>query len=201
VDYIGASGKPISYNLFAYCENNPVNNSDESGFVSVTTLKKESWMFRVASYFGVDVSHAFKKTQQKYFVKINGKLLVFKISISVGQTNNYKAGMSFGLSVNGLSISNSTSFGKNYSIAHAFNLNWKGVSRSMSLTYMSKKYGIFVSFNVEFYCSHLVTAGVVAACCYYPALIPAVKNMYLSTKSSSVKSMTMIATVMRRCYA
>ena len=31
VDYLGASGKPLSYNLFAYCENNPVNNSDPTG--------------------------------------------------------------------------------------------------------------------------------------------------------------------------
>lgn len=40
VDYLGASGKPISYNLFAYCENNPVNNSDAGGRISKETLKK-----------------------------------------------------------------------------------------------------------------------------------------------------------------
>ena len=38
VDYLGASGKPISYNLFAYCENNPVNNSDPGGFVSKSRI-------------------------------------------------------------------------------------------------------------------------------------------------------------------
>ena len=40
VDYLGASGKPISYNLFAYCENNPVNNSDPGGRISKETFKK-----------------------------------------------------------------------------------------------------------------------------------------------------------------
>ena len=40
VDYLGASGKPLSYNLFAYCENNPVNNSDPSGNMDISTVKK-----------------------------------------------------------------------------------------------------------------------------------------------------------------
>ena len=30
-DYIGATGTPLSFNLFLYCENDPVNNTDPSG--------------------------------------------------------------------------------------------------------------------------------------------------------------------------
>ena len=32
VSFIGATGSEISYNPFSYCENNPVNGSDPSGF-------------------------------------------------------------------------------------------------------------------------------------------------------------------------
>ena len=31
VDYLGADGSPLSYSLFAYCKNNPVNGYDPSG--------------------------------------------------------------------------------------------------------------------------------------------------------------------------
>ena len=31
IDYLGADGSPLSYNLFAYCLNNPVNRFDVNG--------------------------------------------------------------------------------------------------------------------------------------------------------------------------
>lgn len=37
VNYIGVSGTKVGYNPFAYCENDPVNNSDPSGFFSIVT--------------------------------------------------------------------------------------------------------------------------------------------------------------------
>ena len=35
VDYLGASGSVLSYNLYSYCENNPVIRTDYSGNSSV----------------------------------------------------------------------------------------------------------------------------------------------------------------------
>ncbi|MGN0536688.1 MAG: RHS repeat-associated core domain-containing protein [Acutalibacteraceae bacterium] len=39
-DYLGLSGTPLSYNAFAYCENNLVNDSDPTGLLSLNSLKK-----------------------------------------------------------------------------------------------------------------------------------------------------------------
>ena len=38
VNYIGLAGTVGSYNAFAYCENNPVNNSDPSGDIATLSL-------------------------------------------------------------------------------------------------------------------------------------------------------------------
>ena len=35
VDYLGADGELLSYNLYAYCMNNPINRTDENGNWSV----------------------------------------------------------------------------------------------------------------------------------------------------------------------
>ena len=46
VNYIGATGSEVSYNPFAYCENNPVNYSDFTG---------QSLILATAIGFGVGV--------------------------------------------------------------------------------------------------------------------------------------------------
>ena len=38
VEFFGASETSLGYNSFAYCENNPVNNSDSSGYLAATLI-------------------------------------------------------------------------------------------------------------------------------------------------------------------
>ena len=40
IDYLGADGSPLSYNLFAYCMNNPVNRFDDNGNWSLPNWAK-----------------------------------------------------------------------------------------------------------------------------------------------------------------
>ena len=40
IDYLGADGSPLSYNLFAYCMNNPVNRFDVNGNLSMPNWLK-----------------------------------------------------------------------------------------------------------------------------------------------------------------
>ena len=53
VNYLGATGTQLSYNAFAYCENEPVNNSDANGF------------------WGADIHYGRKYTNKEYVNKNN----------------------------------------------------------------------------------------------------------------------------------
>ena len=53
MDYLGATGTQLSYNAFAYCENEPVNNSDANGF------------------WGADIHYGRKYTNKEYVNKNN----------------------------------------------------------------------------------------------------------------------------------
>ena len=47
VDYIGYSGEDISYNAFAYCENNAVCGWDPSGKYTISNFSTPTWLTKV----------------------------------------------------------------------------------------------------------------------------------------------------------
>lgn len=106
VNYIGLTESEISYNPFAYCENNPINNSDKTGFFRVPSFLygmlidaallfiSKSLSITWIAYFA-PLKYASKKFAAKYFAlkiipkfkNITGliKKLIYKALCSLGK--------------------------------------------------------------------------------------------------------------------
>ena len=109
-------GEPLGSNIYAYCLNNPVMNMDEIGSYTTSSLMKKSWMFKLASIFGINLQ-LISKTVRKSIVRIDLYLVKLYIYISVGLTRNYKAGIAFNYSKSSVGVSYNTGLGENISIS------------------------------------------------------------------------------------
>ncbi len=193
-------GQPLGSNLYVYCLNNPVMNMDETGSYTTSSLKKKSWMFKLASMFGINLQ-LISKTVRKSIIRIDLYLVKLYIYISVGLTRNYKAGIAFNYSKSSVGVSYNTGLGKGYSIAYSYTLSWTNISRSMSLVYCSTNDGVYASMDVEFKINHLATAAAVAAAVYWPQISPVVTKMLIKSKSAAVTAISILTPIIRWRYA
>ena len=81
VDYLGASGTVLSCNLFAYCENDGVNNSDYSG---KTTYKSSYYHYSNRYVITTIITHNNNKYTYRYKAKKDDGTIQFYFS-----ANNY----------------------------------------------------------------------------------------------------------------
>lgn len=186
-------------NLFTYCCNNSIMNSDMNGYYTASSLKKKSWLFKLASNFGINIEMQ-SGTIEKTIFRINLWLVKLIFSVSFGMTKNYKAGISFNFTKQSIGVSANLGMGAGYSLAFAYALSWTYVTRSMSLVYSAKNDGVYVSFNVEFQINHLATLAVAAACVYWPALSPVLYKLLAKSKTVAVGAMTILAPIVRYAY-
>ena len=187
-------------NMFAYCSNSPIVYIDKNGYYTASSLKKKSWLFSLASNFGINIGFI-SRTIRKQFFKINLWLVKLIFSVSVGLTRNYKAGISFNFTKKSIGVSTNLGMGAGYSLAFAYALSWTNVTRSMSLVYSAKNDGVYVSLDVDFEINHIVTLAVAAACVYWPALSPVLYKLLTKSKTAAVAAMLMLAPIVRRVYA
>ncbi len=190
----------IANNLTAYCMNNPIINHDSNGFYTASSLKKKSWMFKLASNFGINIG-CISRNVKKQFFRINVYLVKLIFSVSVGLTKNYKAGISFNFTKNSLGVSANLGMGAGYSLAFAYALSWTNITRSMSLVYSAYNDGVYVSFDVEFQINHLATAAVAVACAYWSSLAPVLYKLVAKSKTAAVSAMSLLAPIIRYAYA
>ena len=85
VSYLGVSGTTLSYNLFAYCENNPVNYLDYSGFLAKYALALAGKTFLALRGYSISADmwwHGFYGNGKRY---ISSKL--YQSIIKSGEVN------------------------------------------------------------------------------------------------------------------
>ncbi len=201
ISYLGASGSVLSYNLFSYCENNPVNNEDSTGNYSKKMLIKESWLFNLASLIGINISDdKLSKTIRQDIFSINLFLIKMTLSVSLGLTSNYKVGITLNYTRDSIGISSSTGLGKGYSISYSYTLKWNKIIRSVSLVYCAFNYGLFVSLNFDFEIRHIATAALAVACVYAPQFSSVLPKLVTKSKTSSVVAIKSIAAITRFAF-
>lgn len=201
IDYLGINGSIISYNLYSYCENNPVNNEDSTGNYSKKMLIKESWLFNLASLIGINISDdKLSKTIRQDIFSINLFLIKMTLSVSLGLTSNYKAGITLNYTRDSIGISSSTGLGKGYSISYSYTLKWNKIIRSVSLVYCALNYGLFVSLNFDFEIRHIATAALAVACVYAPQFSSVLPKLVTKSKTSSVVAIKSIAAITRFAF-
>ena len=201
IDYLGASGSVLSYNFYSYCENNPVNNEDSTGNYSKKMLIKEPWLFNLASLIGINISDdKLSKTIRQDIFSINLFLIKMTLSVSLGLTSNYKAGITLNYTRDSIGISSSTGLGKGYSISYSYTLKWNKIIRSVSLVYCAFNYGLFVSLNFDFEIRHIATAALAVACVYAPQFSSVLPKLVTKSKTSSVVAIKSIAAITRFAF-
>ncbi len=201
IDYLGINGSIISYNFYSYCENNPVNNEDSTGNYSKKMLIKESWLFNLASLIGINISDdKLSKTIRQDIFSINLFLIKMTLSVSLGLTSNYKAGITLNYTRDSIGISSSTGLGKGYSISYSYTLKWNKIVRSVSLVYCALNYGLFVSLNFDFEIRHIATAALAVVCVYAPQFSSVLPKLVTKSKTSSVVAIKSIAAITRFAF-
>ena len=87
IEYLGATSTLLSYNLFTYCEGNPVNRKDNNG---------SSWFSVIGAIIGAAIGTISLATK-KYTYKASG---VLKTAIETEGTIGQKIGLGFTIGAN-----------------------------------------------------------------------------------------------------
>lgn len=201
IEYLGSSETVLSTNLYIYCENNPVNRIDDTGYYSKKVLFERSWLFELANIFGINISDdSFSKTIKKRIFAVNVYLVKMELSVSVGLAINYKAGIAFNYTRKSIGVATNVGLGKGYSISYAYTLKWNKIIRSMSIVYCATDIGLFSSLNFDFEIRHIATAALAVACVYVPQMAPALSKLVVKSSYSAVTASLILVPIVRAIY-
>ena len=186
------SGTPLSTNMFAYCENNHINDTDPDGYLRISSsrYKRRSWIIKVVAKYLPNIT---KQIRGKTIFKKSILGIRLKISVAGGTQTNANKALGMALSNKGMEVSHSISMGKRYYFSGGVGFNWSGLYLSYALGYnISSR--IWCAIGLTLSISYF-TAIAIAVCC---AAMPYVSTFISSTIAVASSSIGALGAVMVR---
>ena len=140
--YLGADGTPLSYNLFAYCGNNPVMYSDKSGHLP-------EWLEDA-----VDVGLYIVSAAEALAVASTAPTVAAKVATFItvfGATNNFVNGLYYNFISDGQSDLTSSSYTTDLFINRWDRLDYVKQQEEMPSTYNKTASMYFSEYNLHMY--------------------------------------------------
>ena len=168
---MGTSETKIGHDLFTYCENEPIMNSDFLGYVSVSALKKESWIARAVLKYIPSISY--NKKTKTIFKTPKWLGIYLEAYVGVSTQTNPSGIIGFGFSNDSFDVGIYAGSGRT-SIALVVGVSWTETYIQASFMFSSKKGHVYFSINFKLAIKHWFAIAVAAICYIVPALAPVV---------------------------
>ena len=196
-EYLGTDEIAVMCNLFTYCNNDCIMNSDPSGYLSLNmkSLGKKYWLAKFISIFASNITD-----RGKNICVINLRWVGIKLALKAIAGTSPKIGSFFTVSKNKLScslggISFSSGSGKiGLSVSGSFfsvtlkafvELTKSAVIFGFSFTHsivQNKKrvyYGVALSISISYWTLAFAAASIAAACFFVPAFVPVASKLVI----------------------
>ncbi|MGM9680632.1 MAG: RHS repeat-associated core domain-containing protein, partial [Eubacteriales bacterium] len=192
--YMGATGTVLGYNLFSYCENEPVNYVDNIGLVrtkiSTSQYNNKYWLVKLISKYIPNIYSGdlvAKTLLNKRFLGVG-----IEISVSVAAQTNANA-IYGGMFAKGV-IEISAFWGITDKLCFAFSpgITWKETYMKLGLLYSPTSSGLYYALTLKISVSHLTAAAIAVSCVAMPYLGTFVSSVLVAVKSSISSAATIL---------
>ena len=209
-DYLGASGTVLSFNLFAYCENGPVFNTDLSGTLAFNSTRNRNidFLIKILEQLipNIYTDDIWKHEWPLFRIGIGNLFIQMSVGIAVQTNKNalfgglFKRGtieVSYFLGINSFAC---------FSISSGITLNKTYIKIGLLLALpkpMSGAYvGVYIEVSIPTWLAAVATVAVAAASAYCPAAGAFVGKTIVAIKSSSkVAASLLVAIIPQMIFA